>query len=1285
MQGFRLALIFVSAMVFVGVQAGVDEPPSAGAAFPGANGKIVFITAAHGIRMVNPDGGDLQTILGTVGASEPSSSPDGQRIAFQLEGDIYTIDADGSNKENLTNSPTIESSPEWSPDGTQIAFFRRPAVPNPQGTYELWTVNANGTGAADAGGGPIWHGSGMSWSPDGQFIVAGVGDGTGTGTNDLYRLTVATSAVDNLTNTPWVVDSDQRSESEPDWSPDGQTILYSRSVPNQQGSAVWVMDAEGSNQHQVMTGMGSGFEWQATWSPDGTQIVTRAVTQDSAPGGELFQIWTGPDFASSVGVPNTELGAYPDWQPLPGPVHSMEFTQGIQELQTLSELHASLGGPGPARAAPQAFPGENGLIVFSTSQIQPSGIYAIPAEGGAPQFVTSGASPAISADGDEILFMDVGGISKIHVDGTHKQQVVADSPGSEHWSSPAWSPDDTRIAVLRHVTGGAFTVSELWIMDTDGSNRTELLATSAQFDTLNHPRWSPDGKKILVGREVQATQDDFLVTVDVTTLVETRITPGSNAFWGDWSPDGSQLVYATSGGGIYISDANGTGAHQVGTESSLGYPVWSPDGSRILAHVLGQFIAKSMNLDGSDPVTVTDKSTGGEDWGPAGASLLALEFTQGIQELQTVSSLRSDIAADGQPPVPIVAGKPAAMRVYFAEVDQATDYMIEVSGEVSDTEVVTLTPGCTPLDRRRQDAGCTSVDFFFTPPQGEWSVRLVVNDISDQVVLDEEFTLRSVDTAGLVVKYTPICVRLTAGAVPTCPSNFVHTTAPDLMKKLFPVADNELFYDQLAIPNMVLNATVTEAGEEALLAGLRQRYELMSQGGFVADQLAAWLPNGSVPSGTTGFADPVWGGSTGRVSWQLDTSATDPLDAQHTLTHEIGHNLGLRHTNLPDGCGAEDSTTDWPYADSTIQEVGYDVAAQQVKLPTKKDLMTYCTPPGSDIWISAHTYNEVLTGNFNPQSARVEPAGSPNPYLVVKGTAQADGSSATIESSYVISSSKPAEVPNPMGNYCLRTTGGAQIDYCFMLRFQDHRTGQPLDSESFAVRIPLPPGTTRISLAEGFHELDSLDLSASAPTVDIADPGEWNGEETLDWSASDADGDPLQYAVMYSPDDGDTWLPIEVDTTETEFTFDTSVLEGNEVLVRVLASDGLNTTIETTGPIPVQHGEQRTWGDNNCSGNADPVDALLALRFDAGLPTNTGACPAMGVVVDVLGASPHPWGDIDCTGEVGPVDGLKLLRFDSGLSVSQEPGCPLVGTTVNVAASTAAAQAGRWRRLTLRR
>ena len=90
------------------------------------------------------------------------------------------------------------------------------------------------------------------------------------------------------------------------------------------------------------------------------------------------------------------------------------------------------------------------------------------------------------------------------------------------------------------------------------------------------------------------------------------------------------------------------------------------------------------------------------------------------------------------------------------------------------------------------------------------------------------------------------------------------------------------------------------------------------------------------------------------------------------------------------------------------------------------------------------------------------------------------------------------------------------------------------------------------------------------------------------------------------------------------------------------------------------------WGDANCSGGANPVDSLLTLRHDAGLSANTGDCPALGQVVEVSNASPHPWGDVDCSGEANPIDSLKILRADAGLVVTQPGSCPAIGSTVTI-------------------
>jgi hypothetical protein len=108
---------------------------------------------------------------------------------------------------------------------------------------------------------------------------------------------------------------------------------------------------------------------------------------------------------------------------------------------------------------------------------------------------------------------------------------------------------------------------------------------------------------------------------------------------------------------------------------------------------------------------------------------------------------------------------------------------------------------------------------------------------------------------------------------------------------------------------------------------------------------------------------------------------------------------------------------------------------------------------------------------------------------------------------------------------------------------------------------------------------------------------------------------------------------------------------------------------ETPSATPTGVGGVAEWGDNNCSGAVDPVDGLLALRFDAGLPTNTGACLAIGDDVEV-GGETYAWGDVDCSGTVGPVDGLKVLRYDAGLSIQQEENCPQPGQAVQLAGAT---------------
>jgi dipeptidyl aminopeptidase/acylaminoacyl peptidase len=54
--------------------------------------------------------------------------------------DVYVMNADGSRKTNLTSKRAGDSSPEWSPDGTRIAF-----ASDRDGDYDIYTMDANGS------------------------------------------------------------------------------------------------------------------------------------------------------------------------------------------------------------------------------------------------------------------------------------------------------------------------------------------------------------------------------------------------------------------------------------------------------------------------------------------------------------------------------------------------------------------------------------------------------------------------------------------------------------------------------------------------------------------------------------------------------------------------------------------------------------------------------------------------------------------------------------------------------------------------------------------------------------------------------------------------------------------------------------------------------------------------------------------------------------------------------------------------------------------------------------
>jgi TolB protein len=158
--------------------------------------------------------------------------------------DICKMNADGSGRVKVTDDPTLDQDPVWSPDGTQIAFSRYLAVNT--NDVEIHLVNVDGSGLVQVTSG--MRARFPTWSPDGARIAFQGYDGTdyriwsvkpdGTGLTPLTPPSVAGHA--------------------PGWSPDGTKIAYS-------GDGIWTMNADGTSPVQVAPGTRGA--WGPDWQP----------------------------------------------------------------------------------------------------------------------------------------------------------------------------------------------------------------------------------------------------------------------------------------------------------------------------------------------------------------------------------------------------------------------------------------------------------------------------------------------------------------------------------------------------------------------------------------------------------------------------------------------------------------------------------------------------------------------------------------------------------------------------------------------------------------------------------------------------------------------------------------------------------------------------------------------------------------------------------------------------------------------------------------------------------
>lgn len=432
-----------------------------------------------------PLAGGTPRRLGSLFAEQAAWSPDGERIAYSDNRELYLADGDGTDARKIASLPGEIVSLSWSPDGRRLRLYVDAPDREEKG---FWDIEADGSGVHRI---PNWgqFSSWGEWTPGARYFLFESLLEFG-GKKMLWAWPEHSGLLRRTTGAPVQLEpAGLLNILDETLSPDGKKVFV---IGQQRRPELTRYD---SAIHEFVPFLGGiPAEW-ASFSRDGKRVVYLHVPDQT--------LWR----AKADGTEPVQL----TFAPLKG-----DGLSWSPDGQTIA-LRAQMPG-------------------------QPWRIYLIPAEGGTPEPLTVGTQdegiPTWSADGKEIAFGDVPAIFG-QDDGHHaihlvnvKTRAESDLPGSKGMWTSRWSPDG------RYIVAQWITSQYLCLFDFTTRKWRELV--DQQTDS---PTWSRDGKYLYF--DAPQRVDIYRVRI-IDGAIEKVASPTVNERAPSWrlglAPDDSPLI-----------------------------------------------------------------------------------------------------------------------------------------------------------------------------------------------------------------------------------------------------------------------------------------------------------------------------------------------------------------------------------------------------------------------------------------------------------------------------------------------------------------------------------------------------------------------------------------------------------------------------------------------------------------------------------------------------------------------------------------------------------------------